>query len=94
MHHQGKRHFAHAVAVRSFVFVIGTRPEVIKVAPIIRRLSETNWASVRIVTTGQQSDRRPDFQLTAHRHPVLSQSARGADCQAGGGAYIGACLTG
>lgn len=56
MHHQGKRHFAHAVAVRRFVFVIGTRPEVIKVAPIIRRLSETNWASVRIVTTGQQSD--------------------------------------
>src|SRR5882757_2153328 len=56
MHHLGRDHFKRATPVRTFVFVIGTRPEVIKVAPIIRRLRNTNWAVVRIVTTGQQSD--------------------------------------
>jgi UDP-N-acetylglucosamine 2-epimerase (non-hydrolysing) len=42
--------------LRTFAFIIGTRPEVIKVAPIIRRLRNTDWAIVRIVTSGQQSD--------------------------------------
>lgn len=56
MHHPRIEHFGGSTPVRTFVFVIGTRPEVIKVAPIVRRLREADWAIVRIVTSGQQSD--------------------------------------
>jgi UDP-N-acetylglucosamine 2-epimerase (non-hydrolysing) len=67
MHHSVRSNFGRPAPVRTFLFVIGTRPEVIKVAPIIRRLRNTDWASVRIVTTGQQSDllesALADFQL-------------------------------
>jgi len=73
MHHPRREHFSQSTPVRTFVFVIGTRPEVIKVAPIIRRLREAEWATIRIVTSGQQSDLldsalaefdlRPDFSI-------------------------------
>jgi UDP-N-acetylglucosamine 2-epimerase (non-hydrolysing) len=73
MHHPRREHFSHSTPVRTFVFVIGTRPEVIKVAPIIRRLREAEWATVKVVTSGQQSDLldstlaefdlRPDFSI-------------------------------
>jgi UDP-N-acetylglucosamine 2-epimerase (non-hydrolysing) len=56
MDHLRRDHFRRSTPIRTFAFVIGTRPEVIKVAPIIRRLRNTDWAVVRIVTTGQQSD--------------------------------------
>jgi UDP-N-acetylglucosamine 2-epimerase (non-hydrolysing) len=56
MDHPRRDHFKRSTPIRTFAFVIGTRPEVIKVAPIIRRLRNTDWAVVRIVTTGQQSD--------------------------------------
>ena len=56
MHHPRREHFSHSTPVRTFVFVVGTRPEVIKVAPIVRRLREAEWAVVRVVTSGQQSD--------------------------------------
>jgi UDP-N-acetylglucosamine 2-epimerase (non-hydrolysing) len=59
MHHPRIEHFGGSTPVRTFVFVIGTRPEVIKVAPIVRRLREADWAIVRIVTSGQQSDPAP-----------------------------------
>ena len=35
--------------------VIGTRPEAIKMAPVIKALSNRKWASVRVVLTGQHS---------------------------------------
>ena len=56
MHHSRGDFFKGSNPVRTFAFIIGTRPEVIKVAPIIRRLQNTDWAIVRIVTSGQQSD--------------------------------------
>jgi len=56
MHHPRRDHFSRAVTERPFVFIIGTRPEVIKMAPIVRRMRRTEWANVQIVTTGQQSD--------------------------------------
>jgi len=56
MHHPGKDGFDQTLRARAFAFVIGTRPEVIKVAPIIRRLRETDWATVRIIATGQQNE--------------------------------------
>jgi UDP-N-acetylglucosamine 2-epimerase (non-hydrolysing) len=34
--------------------VVGTRPEVIKMAPVIRRLRQTDWADPFVITTGQQ----------------------------------------
>lgn len=56
MHHPRTENFERSTPVRTFAFVIGTRPEVIKLAPIIRRLRDSNWAAVRIVTTGQQDE--------------------------------------
>lgn len=56
MHHPRGDQFERSIVVTTFAFVIGTRPEVIKVAPIIRRLRSAGWARVRIVTSGQQSD--------------------------------------
>ncbi|MFP5446129.1 MAG: UDP-N-acetylglucosamine 2-epimerase, partial [Betaproteobacteria bacterium] len=35
------------------ICVVGTRPEAIKMAPLIIALRNTHWASVRIVSTGQ-----------------------------------------
>jgi UDP-N-acetylglucosamine 2-epimerase (non-hydrolysing) len=37
-----------------FACVVGTRPEVIKMAPVIRRLRESGWAVPFIIATGQQ----------------------------------------
>lgn len=35
---------------------VGTRPEVIKLAPVIRALQTTTWAEVRILATGQHRE--------------------------------------
>lgn len=47
--------------------VVGTRPEVIKMAPVIRRLRQTNWAVPLVIATGQQDGllelALSDFQL-------------------------------
>lgn len=34
--------------------VVGTRPEAIKMAPVIHQLRQTNWASPLVIATGQQ----------------------------------------
>ncbi len=36
--------------------VIGTRPEAIKLAPVVRALGETTWARCRVVATAQHRD--------------------------------------
>jgi UDP-N-acetylglucosamine 2-epimerase (non-hydrolysing) len=36
--------------------VVGTRPEVIKMAPVIRELRRTDWATPVVVSSGQQDD--------------------------------------
>lgn len=36
--------------------VVGTRPEVIKMAPVIKALNRHKWANVRVVVTGQHSN--------------------------------------
>jgi UDP-N-acetylglucosamine 2-epimerase (non-hydrolysing) len=38
---------------RRVAFVFGTRPEAIKVAPVIRRLSASSWARPVVIVTGQ-----------------------------------------
>ncbi|MGO3932760.1 non-hydrolyzing UDP-N-acetylglucosamine 2-epimerase [Rhodopseudomonas pseudopalustris] len=45
-----------ASSVACCVCVVGTRPEAIKLAPIIKLLARTPWAKPVTVTTGQQSD--------------------------------------
>ena len=67
--------------------VIGTRPEVIKMAPVIRQLRMTDWAMPFVITTGQQDglleqalsdfQLRPDWAIphdsnSAHIIPVLT----------------------
>ncbi len=56
MHHPHRDEFSRSIPVRTFLIVIGTRPEVIKLAPLVRRLRDTAWANIKIVTSGQQSD--------------------------------------
>ena len=56
MHHPHRDEFSRSIPVRTFLVVIGTRPEVIKLAPLVRRLRGTGWANVKVVTSGQQSD--------------------------------------
>ncbi|AXK84107.1 UDP-N-acetylglucosamine 2-epimerase (non-hydrolyzing) [Pseudolabrys taiwanensis] len=61
-----------------FVCIIGTRPEVIKMAPIIRRLREVRWADVRVVAIGQHLELLDqaiaDFELQIdHRIAVERQ---------------------
>jgi len=36
--------------------VVGTRPEVIKMAPVIRQLARAGWAQPLVIATGQQDD--------------------------------------
>jgi UDP-N-acetylglucosamine 2-epimerase (non-hydrolysing) len=36
--------------------VVGTRPEVIKMAPVIQRLARCGWAQPVIIATGQQDE--------------------------------------
>src|SRR6059058_4231803 len=35
--------------------IIGTRPEAIKMAPVIQRCTDSGWARVRTIVTGQHS---------------------------------------
>ncbi len=44
---------AHAPAKRKILCVVGTRPEGIKMAPVIRALVAAPWAEVRILATAQ-----------------------------------------
>ncbi len=60
--------------------VVGTRPEVIKMAPIIRRLSRAEWAKPFVISTGQQDGllqrALEDFQITPdHAVPYESKGA-------------------
>jgi UDP-N-acetylglucosamine 2-epimerase (non-hydrolysing) len=61
--------------------VVGTRPEVIKMAPVIRRLERTKWAHPIVVATGQQDDllhrALNDFQL--HPEHAIPYAARGTN---------------
>jgi len=59
--------------LEKIVCVVGTRPEAIKMAPVIKALWRVPWASRRVITTGQHRDLvtpildffgiRPDFDL-------------------------------
>lgn len=41
---------------KTILAVVGTRPEGIKMAPVIRTLRETDWARVRVMTTAQHRE--------------------------------------
>jgi UDP-N-acetylglucosamine 2-epimerase (non-hydrolysing) len=42
--------------VVNITVVFGTRPEAIKLAPIIHRLTRVNWCNLRVVVTGQHTE--------------------------------------
>lgn len=60
--------------------VVGTRPEVIKMAPVIRRLGESGWARPIVVATGQQQDLLDDtlaeFSLEADVRLAHGEASR------------------
>ena len=41
---------------RKLIVVIGTRPEAIKLAPVVRAIEQSQWASCDVVLTGQHRD--------------------------------------
>lgn len=55
-----------------FACIIGTRPEVIKMAPVIRRLREARWADVQVIAIGQHLELLDqaiaDFDLQIDHH--------------------------
>lgn len=84
MRHSSKENFERAAPLRTFACVMGTRPEVIKVAPIVKRLRQTDWANALVVTTGQQDDLlanalvdfglTPDFVIP-HRRSIATPAS-------------------
>ena len=43
-------------AMQNILFVSGTRPEIIKLAPLYHAMKDTSWANVQWLHTGQHSD--------------------------------------
>jgi UDP-N-acetylglucosamine 2-epimerase (non-hydrolysing) len=44
------------VTTKTLLVVIGTRPEAIKLAPLVRAIDASDWARCRVVLTGQHRD--------------------------------------
>ena len=40
--------------MKKLLFIIGTRPEAIKLSPIILNLRSEQWAEVKVISNGQQ----------------------------------------
>lgn len=63
------------------VCVVGTRPEVIKMAPVIQRLAASDWARPLVVSIGQHAElldqAMADFDLVAEHHIGIDR-ARGS----------------
>jgi UDP-N-acetylglucosamine 2-epimerase (non-hydrolysing) len=61
--------------------VVGTRPEVIKMSPVIGRLRQTNWAVPFVISTGQQDglldQALDDFQIVPDH--VIPHIRKGKD---------------
>jgi UDP-N-acetylglucosamine 2-epimerase (non-hydrolysing) len=70
--------------MQPILFVSGTRPEIIKLAPLYHALKETSWAGVQWLHTGQHSDMAaqilacfditPDIMLTRQGETLLDFS--------------------
>src|SRR6267378_3719590 len=41
---------------RNVVLVAGTRPEMIKLWPVVRQLQKTSWIQITLINTGQQRE--------------------------------------
>jgi UDP-N-acetylglucosamine 2-epimerase (non-hydrolysing) len=59
------------------VCVVGTRPEVIKMAPVIARLGASDWARPLVVSIGQHAElldrAMADFDLVADHHIAIDR---------------------
>ena len=74
----------HAASQQNILIVSGTRPEIIKLAPVYHALQATDWAKVSWLHTGQHSDMAsqilacfdvvPDMELQRHGSSLLDFS--------------------
>ena len=64
-------------ATVSIMIVIGTRPEAIKLAPVVQSIKSSSWANPCVVLTGQHSDLIDplieSFGLEVHHHLHVMQ---------------------
>lgn len=72
MHHPRRDLFKFRTPVRKFAFVLGTRPEVIKLAPLVRRLRKLPWAAVTVIASGQQNELLTNALVEFGMEPDLS----------------------
>ena len=73
-----------AEANRTILCTIGTRPEAVKMAPVIKAFQEAGWARCRVLLTGQHRDLvdpilgffgiEPDIHLNIMKPISLSSS--------------------
>lgn len=86
--------FEKLTGIRNILLVFGTRPEAIKMAPVIKSLKSCSSLSVKVCVTAQHRqmldqvlslfDIRPDFDLnlmTAGQDLTRSVSRTGEDCR-------------
>ena len=86
--------FEKLTGIRNILLVFGTRPEAIKMAPVIKSLKSCSSPSVKVCVTAQHRqmldqvlslfDIRPDFDLnlmTAGQDLTRSVSRTGEDCR-------------
>ena len=61
--------------------MVGTRPEVIKMAPVIRRLERSGWAQPLVIATGQQGDllQRAIEEFQLHPQCAIPHDGKGAN---------------
>jgi UDP-N-acetylglucosamine 2-epimerase (non-hydrolysing) len=63
--------------LKRLLVIVGTRPEAIKLAPVILALRATNWADVEVLATGQHRellvDALADFAIVAEDNLLVMQ---------------------
>ncbi|MES2509023.1 MAG: UDP-N-acetylglucosamine 2-epimerase (non-hydrolyzing) [Pseudomonadota bacterium] len=64
--------------MNSILLVSGTRPEIIKMAPVYHALSRTDWADVRWLHTGQHEDMATQILDCFDISPDITLERRGA----------------
>ena len=82
-------------SAKSVVVVVGTRPEVIKMAPLVHELRRRADVETSLVSTGQHRDMSAQslasFELTVNRDLAVMREERSAGQDACLPQQIGAC---
>ena len=70
-------------ARKRILAVVGTRPEAIKMAPVIRALRSEPWAEVRVLATAQHRQMLDQFTRLKQRERGQAHPAQAADRRGG-----------